>query len=110
MTKKTPITQHTSYQELADMAARGDLEAIGSSSGSLAFSDECDLAEFMLANHPGGRPNLGASRATGHGRSPRRQVRLPEELNKQLDSYATARGESVSDVIRDALTHYLASA
>lgn len=55
----------------------------------------------------GGRPNLGAARATGKGRSPRRQVRLPEATSDALDAYAAAHGTTPSAVIRTALEEYL---
>ena len=54
-----------------------------------------------------GRPGLGQSRATGRGRSPRRQVRLPEHTNTALDAYAKTHGLPPSAVIRDALNAYL---
>ncbi|SPT53703.1 Uncharacterised protein [Actinomyces bovis] len=55
----------------------------------------------------GGRPNLGEARATGKGRSPRRQVRLPEATSDALDAYAAANGTTPSAVMREALEAYL---
>ncbi|WP_127841667.1 gamma-glutamyltransferase [Actinomyces wuliandei] len=57
-----------------------------------------------------GRPTLGYDRATGHGRSPRRQVRLPEATSAALDAYAAAHDTTPSAVIRDAVEKYLATA
>lgn len=57
-----------------------------------------------------GRPNLGNENATGKGRSPRRQVRLNTSTNKRLDEYAKAHGKTASEVIREALDDFLASA
>jgi len=57
-----------------------------------------------------GRPNLGQDHATGTGRSPRRQVRLPEHTNAALDAYAQAHDTTPSAVIRDAVEAYLATA
>ena len=54
-----------------------------------------------------GRPALGADRATGEGRSPRRQVRLDSRTNARLDAYAAQTVTSASQVIRDALDTYL---
>lgn len=60
------------------------------------------LAAFRQA----GRPRLdGNSRATG--RAPRRQVRLPAELNTALDTYASQNDTTASEVIRQALHRYL---
>jgi len=39
-----------------------------------------------------------------------RGVRLPAPLNAQLDQVAAAQGRRPSDVIREALTRYLAEA
>lgn len=52
-----------------------------------------------------GRPTLGQNKPGGV--SPRRQVRLPAELNAQLDSYAEKVGKSSSQIMREALTKYL---
>ena len=57
-----------------------------------------------------GRPNLGQDHATGTGRSPRRQVRLPERTSAALDAYAQAHDTTPSAVIRDAVEAYLATA
>ena len=54
-----------------------------------------------------GRPGLGQSHATGRGRSPRRQVRLPEHTNAALDAYIEKHGTTASAVIRDAVEAYL---
>ena len=54
-----------------------------------------------------GRPGLGQSHATGRGRSPRRQVRLPEHTNAALDAYIEKHGTAASAVIRDAVEAYL---
>ena len=56
-----------------------------------------------------GRPNVGHTRAQGSGNSPRRQVRLPEDINTQLDRYAAQTGKTASQVIRDALESYLSA-
>ena len=54
-----------------------------------------------------GRPGLGQAHATGRGRSPRRQVRLPEHTNAALDAYIEKHGTTASAVIRDAVEAYL---
>lgn len=60
-------------------------------------------AELALA----GRPTLGHRHATGNGRSPRRQVRLPADLNDRLDRLAGKAGKTSSMLIRDAVEDYL---
>ncbi len=56
-----------------------------------------------------GRPGLGRDHATGTGRSPRRQVRLPESTNDALDAYVREHNTTASAVIRDAVEAYLAT-
>ena len=48
-------------------------------------------------------------RATGRGRSPRRQVRLPEHTDAALTAYVEKHGTTASAVIRDAVEAYLAN-
>ena len=57
-----------------------------------------------------GRPALGQSHATGRGRSPRRQVRLPEHTDAALTAYIEKHGTTASAVIRDAVEAYLTTA
>lgn len=102
---RIPVT--TTDDELANMAERGELTPLGPPSGPVHFESAEELAQFITNAHPGGRPNLGANHATGEGRSPRRQVRLPRDLNVRLDDFAKAQAVTPSDVIRDALTDYL---
>lgn len=53
-----------------------------------------------------GRPRLDGNQSTT-GRSPRRQVRLPAQLNDALDTYAAEHGITPSEIIRTAITRYL---
>ncbi len=69
---------------------------------------EARVATRELLASVGGRPNLGQTRAQGKGSSPRRQVRLPDPINNQLDRYSAKTGQTPSQVIRDALERYLA--
>lgn len=46
----------------------------------------------------------------GRGRSPRRQVRLPEHTDATLTAYVEKHGATASAVIRDAVEAYLATA
>lgn len=66
--------------------------------------DPSDLAELERL-HAGGRPSLSGT--TGSGRSPKRQVRLPVELDDALTRRAEAEHRRPSEILRDALTQYL---
>ena len=50
-----------------------------------------------------GRPRL----APGSGQSPRRQVRLPDDVDAELVARAAAEQRPVSAILRDAVTTYL---
>lgn len=76
--------------------------------GAVHHRDGSPLAGVELDAILRGRPSLGSSHASGQGRSPRRQVRLPEATNAALDAYARAHGLTPSAVIRDAVEVYLA--
>jgi hypothetical protein len=65
--------------------------------------DELDAA----ARRGRGRPRLAGS---GTGRSPKRQVRLPEEVDDALVRLAHDQGRSPSAVMRDAITAYVRTA
>ncbi|ARD41303.1 gamma-glutamyltransferase [Actinomyces gaoshouyii] len=94
------------YDQLDEDVTAGRVQRVGSvhhRDGSAVSDDELDV---ILR----GRPSLGHTRATGRGRSPRRQVRLPEHTNNALDAYAAAHSTTPSAVIRDAVEAYLASA
>lgn len=56
----------------------------------------------------GGRPPLDPGAEPGrHAR--KRQVRLPADLDAALDTLAAAQQRRASDVLRDALTDYVAT-
>lgn len=61
--------------------------------------DAQELAAMM------GRPSLNGT--PGGGASPKRQVRLPHDLDAALDARAARDGRQPSAIIRDALTEYL---
>lgn len=64
--------------------------------------------ELAAAERRGpGRPRLSGA---GTGRSPKRQVRLPDELDAQLVARATAEGRTPSAVMRDAVAAYMRTA
>ncbi|PHP52411.1 ribbon-helix-helix protein, CopG family [Actinomyces ruminis] len=78
--------------------------------GHGARRDGTRISDAELDDIFRGRPTLGRSRAAGRGRSPRRQVRLPERTNAALDAYVEKHGTTASAVIREALEAYLANA
>ena len=93
------------YNTLDEAVTTGRVERVGPAShrdGSPVNPDELD--EILR-----GRPALGHDRATGAGRSPRRQVRLPADTNAALDAYAQQHGTTASAVIRTAVETYLAT-
>lgn len=55
----------------------------------------------------GGRPPLDPAAPVG-SLSPKRQFRVPVELDVRLEVQARAEGRTVSDVLRSALEEYLA--
>lgn len=65
------------------------------------------VSRELLAKAGVGQPNLGHVHAQGTGRSPRRQVRLPEDVNQRLDAYLAAHDTTASAVIRTAIEEYL---
>ena len=94
------------YDQLDGDVTAGRVRRVGPvhhRDGSRVSDDELDA---ILR----GRPTLGHDHATGRGRSPRRQVRLPADTNAALDAYAAEHNTTASAVIRDALNAYLASA
>lgn len=52
-----------------------------------------------------GRPGLGGTSSAG--RSPKRQVRLPRDLDQLLDQRAAEQHRTPSELMRDAIDSYL---
>lgn len=105
---RQPFTdaEQASYDQLDEDVTAGRVPTIASGSRR----DGSRISDVELDAILRGRPNLGQTRATGVGRSPRRQVRLPEHTNAALDAYAAARGTTPSAIIREAVEAYLATA
>lgn len=99
------------YHKLAEWAENdpGFHDALSAGKAGAATEEGRREAAAMIAAAKG-RPSLGSSQAEGTGRSPRRQVRLPHELNERLDSYAAAHGNTPSEVMREALERFLPAA
>lgn len=89
-----PASEGDSFEgEAAVQASRAILEdAIGSRA-------------LEQAVRRGGRPTLDGR--AGEGPSPKRQVRLPRDLDAALRDRAAAEHRRPSSIIRDALTDYL---
>ena len=103
-----PLTEaeQAYYNQLDEDVTAGRVPTIGRGTrrdGSRVSDTELDA---VLR----GRPGLGQSRATGRGRSPRRQVRPPEHTDAALTAYVEKHGTTASAVIRDAVEAYLATA
>lgn len=100
-------------QHWAEMAAKAEAGEFRPTPGGEHLTGEAAAAAGRALIQHGygitGRPSL-SSRADGvSGRSPKRQVRLPQELNDWLETYADAHGQTVSEVMRNALKRYRAA-
>ena len=96
-------TEQAYYNQLDEDVTAGRIPAVGRGTRR----DGSRISDTDLDAILRGRPGLGQSHATGRGRSPRRQVRLPEHTNAALDAYIEKHGTTASAVIRDAVEAYL---
>ena len=99
----TPLTEadQAYYNQLDEDVTAGRIPTIGHGT----HRDGSRISDADLDAILRGRPGLGQSHATGRGRSPRRQVRLPEHTNAALDAYIEKHGTTASAVIRLAAKH-----
>ncbi|MGQ0624439.1 MAG: ribbon-helix-helix domain-containing protein [Sporichthyaceae bacterium] len=95
------------YQHAADWAEH-DMALKPDSRTALRGAAAAEHGRALLERATGGRPPLDPNAAPGQ-HSPVRQVRLPADLNEQLDAVAAAEHRRPSDVIRSALADYLAA-
>jgi len=102
---RAPFTdaEQAYYNQLDEDVTAGRIPAVGRGTRR----DGSRISDTDLDAILRGRPGLGQSHATGRGRSPRRQVRLPEHTNAALDAYIEKHGTTASTVIRDAVEAYL---
>lgn len=91
----------TNYIALSQWAEQGNISDANPHT-VLSGKDATRAARALLS----GKPSLGHATAQGQGRSPRRQVRLPQELNTRLDAYAHQHNMTVSQTIRNALEYF----
>ena len=105
---RAPFTEaeQAYYNQLDEDVTAGRVPTIGRG----ARRDGSPVSDTELDAILRGRPSLGQSHATGRGRSPRRQVRLPEHTDAALTAYVEKYDTTASAVIRDAVEAYLASA
>ena len=104
----TPLTEadQAYYNQLDEDVTAGRIPTIGHGT----HRDGSRISDTDLDAILRGRPGLGQSHATGRGRSPRRQVRLPEHTDAALTAYIEKHGTTASAVIGDAVEAYLATA
>ncbi|MGQ0467662.1 MAG: ribbon-helix-helix protein, CopG family [Sporichthyaceae bacterium] len=95
------------YLQAADWAET-DMALKPESRTALRGPAAAEHGRALLERATGGRPPLDPDAAPGQ-HSPVRQVRLPADLNEQLDAVAAAEHRRPSDVIRSALAEYLAN-
>lgn len=102
------MTQKTDREERArELSAWAESDAaIEALENSTTPRDTAEGRVALEAFRQAGRPRLDRSQHK-IGRSPRRQVRLPDELNTALDSYAVEHDVKPSEVMRQALSRFL---
>lgn len=124
MTEQLAPAEQDRYAALSARMEHGDLSPIDTRAASDAEPDFDALLEGIDVDEtaptpppdPGavtaaevrarlGRPSLDGS--AGSGRSPRRQVRLPHDLDQLLDQRAAEQHRTPSELMRDAIDRYL---
>lgn len=97
--------------EAADYELPSDAVVVrgeGKEPGRAILAQYMTPEELYAASRRGrGRPRLSSA---GTGRSPKRQVRLPEDLDAALVRLAEAQGRTPSAVVREAVETYVRSA
>ncbi len=126
MSEKISAADQARYAALAEQMERSDFGPIDTVPGDGTEPDFDALLTDLTADQsrptppppPGtetvdaeevratlGRPRL--DRNPGTGRSPKRQVRLPSELDQLLDQRAALEHRTASEIMRDAIGQYL---
>jgi predicted transcriptional regulator len=90
------------YQRLAEWAESDDREI--HPDRALRGRRAAEASRELL-RRAGGRPSIDPD-PDASGAAPRRQVRLPRNLNTRLDNLAAEQGRSASDIMRDAIEAY----
>jgi len=94
------------YQQAAEWAEH-DMPLRPTSTTALRGEGAAAFGRDLLERATGGRPSIDPKARPGE-HSPVRQVRLPGEVNEQLAALAHAGHRRPSDVIRAAVTDYIA--
>jgi len=96
------VTTKKDYTEAAACAEGADLE-LPMGPGTLHGEAAANFGRQVSAKAPGGRPSLTAPGE----HSPRRQVRLPQDLSDTLDQRALEEGRTAGAIMREAIELYL---
>lgn len=88
--------------------AERDMTLSKSSTTARRGEDAATYGKSVLERALGGRPSIDPQAAPGQ-HSKVRQVRLPQAINEQLDAVARQQHRRTSDVMREALSEYLAT-
>lgn len=126
MTEKITAADQARYTALAERMERGDFGPIDTAPGDGTEPDldalladitvdqsrptpplpsETETVDSDEVRSTLGRPRL--DRSPGTGRSPKRQVRLPHDLDQLLDQRAALEHRTASEIMRDAIGQYL---
>ncbi|MEU0092739.1 CopG family transcriptional regulator [Kribbella sp. NPDC006257] len=95
------------YDAAAEWAEH-DMRLPAGSKSSLRDADAAAFGRELVERSQGGRPSIDPDAGPGE-KSPVRQVRLPRALNADLDAFARSHHRKPSDVLREALSEYLAT-
>lgn len=126
MSEKITAAEQARYAALADRMERGDFGPIDAVPDTGEGPDFDALLTGVTVDESQSTPPLPAEtdrigadevRATlgrpglsgnpGTGRSPKRQVRLPRDLDQLLDQRAALEHRTASEIMRDAIGQYL---
>lgn len=101
------MTETKDYAAAAEWAEGNDVpQTDRAMRGDAAAAYAREQLERAGVSVPVGRPKLDPNEKKA-GRSPRRQVRLPQTLSDDLDQLATEQGREVSVIMREAIAEYL---
>ncbi|WP_433014517.1 ribbon-helix-helix domain-containing protein [Kribbella sp. CA-294648] len=95
------------YDAVAEWAEH-DMTLARDAEKGLCGQEAAAFGRELVERSQGGRPSIDPDAAPGE-KSPIRQVRLPRALNADLDAFARNHHRNASDVLREALSEYLAA-
>lgn len=109
-TKTAPARQQpaTDYDELAQWA-ENDM-TLPTNSHTALRGDDAAAAGRALLERVTGRPRLDPTDNSHDGPSPKRQVRLPAAISKNIDAIAAQQNRKPSEVMREAIINYVNTA